>query len=312
MGDKETLIDRDKKVLGLKNCEISEVYVGDLKLDQEFENYNAEILENTEVTVMQGIDKEGKKNILYYYMDDFDTVRQMRIFNQYGDIESMSRQAIFSDGRCEHIDDAVIVYQYDKHGNKKIGLYQDDIEGMRYFEYGKEGNIVLTIGKEYIGQKIEENGNTYMVYDGYFKPLYNGFECKPTQSMTSLNPEDMQRVVCENVPSEIGKALMNGMDTKRKEEVLNTLRAVEPIFESCKIANPLDETNIKKMQKFVGWFTSFAKRLELNPKLAVQDEAVMSAMRTAVGKTVGNTRNVEMELKTPIKEEIKEKEIGNN
>lgn len=214
----DILIARDKKVLGLKNCEISEVYAEELKLEEEFAAYNVDIPQDSEITVIQGKDKNGKNNICIYYADYKNNwaTRQQRIFNENGDIESMHRQTIFSDGRCEHIDDAIMVYDYDRHGNKKAGLYRDDLTGMKYFEYDKAGNIKLEVAEEYI------------------------------------------------------------------------------------------------MQKCVQWFSGFAKRLEMDPKLAVQDEAVMSTMRGAVGKTVGTTRNAEMDLKTPVEKEIKEKERGNN
>lgn len=310
----DILIARDKKALGLKKQEISEANVEELELDEEFANYNAEMLEEGEATVIRGKDKDGKDNILYYYVDyenDWVT-RQQRVFNEHGDIESMSRQTIFSDGRCEHIDDAVIVYQYDKHSNKKAALYQDDLTGMKYFEYDKSGNIVLKIEKDYIEQSFQENENTYTICDGYIKPFYNGFQSRNTTSISELKPKDMKRYAFGGISLETRNALMDSMDMKRKEEVLSTLSAVEPIFESCKTANILDEANIQKMQKLVQWFTSFEKRLEITPNSATQDVAVMSAMRSAVGKTVGNTRNAEKELKIPVKEEIKEKELGDN
>lgn len=319
----EILIGRDKKVLGLKNCEISEVYAEDLELDEEFAGYNIEIFEAAEeqgeITIIKGTDKDGKENVLYYYdveiANDYLVNRQQRIFNKNGDIESMSRQTMFSDGRCEHLDDAVIVYQYDKHGNKKAGLSQDNLDGMKYFEYDKSGNVVLKIEKEYIEQDIQEDGKTYTICDGYFEPsayFFGGFKLKSPTSMFELTPEDMQRYVSGDISPERREALMDGMSAERKEEALGVLRAVEPIFESCKTANILDKANIQKMQKCVQWFSGFAKRLEMDPKLAVQDEAVMSTMRGAVGRNVGKTRNAEMDLKTPVKEEIKEKEHGDN
>lgn len=312
----EILIARDKKVLGLKNCETLEIRAKDLKLDEGFENYNAEILEAAEdqgeIIIMKGTDKDGKKNILYYYdveLNNYWVNRQMRIFNQYGDIESMSRQAMFSDGRCEHIDDAVIVYQYDKHGNKKAALYQDDLEGMQYLEYDKAGNLTLRITKDYIMQKVQEGENTYWINEGNIIPYYNGFDFKEHVSMDTLTPENMKKSITGRGSLEFKKMLL---DMERKEEVLNILRTVEPVFENCQVGNVMDAENIRKMQKMVTWFPGFAKRLKINPALATQDNAVMGAMRTAIGKTIGDTRKAECDLKTPTKQEIKEKEIGNN
>ena len=93
----------DKAFEGLKQCKTYTVKKKDLegKLDEEFGNYNADILYVNEdienVTVMEGIDEQGNKEILYYYpYEDYEDytgeqtmVRQMRRFNENGDIVIM-------------------------------------------------------------------------------------------------------------------------------------------------------------------------------------------------------------------------------
>ena len=318
----EILIARDKKILGIKKCEVSKVKAEDLQLDEEFRNYNADIFpdigDEKDITIVQGKDKDGKKRILYYYThDNYNWAnRQMRTFNQHGDIESMHRQCIFEDGKY-YTDNALIVYKYDRQGNKKAGLYQDDLMGIEYFEYDKKGNILLSIAEDHIKQRIQENGNSYMICDGYIDPKIDGFTYKrlPTK-ISELNIEDMQRAVIGNIFQEKRTSISNNMDKKRKEEVLSILISIEPIFQNLFVADVYkneDETR-KSMQKVVEWFSGFAKRLKIDPKLALQDDAVMSTMKRAVGKTIGRIDYIQTELTTLAEEEKKHEgeEYGNN
>lgn len=305
---KDILIARDKKVLELKNCEISEVYAKELKLDEEFQKFNDDLPEDNKITMIQAKDRNGKNNVLCYYTSEFgNVISQQRVFNEKGDIENIKRQSLYIDGKCELINDVIMVYDYDKHANKKSALYCSNRRVQKYFEFDETGKLKGEVTSEYIMQRVQEGGNSYEIFDGCIEPDGNDFDYKYYEFIEELTPEDMERVIVGNVSLKARKALMHSMDAKRKEEVLSALRAVEPIFENCKTTDILDEENISKMQKCVQWLSGFAKRLEIDPKLAVQDVAVMSAMRSAVGKTVGNTRNAEMELKTPVKEEIKEK-----
>lgn len=302
----EILIARDKKVLGLKNYNISKVKSGELDLDEELTNYNVIIGDNEEeITVVHGKSRDGKDTVLYYYNElDGIEARQQRIFNEHGDIESMHRYAMFNDGRLSYIDNAVLSYQYDSKGNKKSSLFQDDLIGMTYYEYDNNGNVSIYIREDSIGQKMQEDGYEYTICDGYIKPTNNGYTyigMKPTETLT---PNDMKRTVFGNISQEKKQSILTGMDEKRKEEVLGILSAVEPIFQSLNTDVQKNEIDVKKkMDKVVTWFTGFAKRLKIDPKLATQDSSVMSAMKSAVHKTIGKTADAQMDLNTPAKDE---------
>jgi len=300
----EILIARDKKVLGLKQYDISTVKVEDLDFDEEMRMYNSEVQEQDEITVVRGKDKNGKDNVLYYY-SSFGVTRQQRVFNAHGDVESMYRHAMFEDGRLEYIDNALASYKYDNQGRKKAALYQDDIAGMTYYEYDKDGDVSIAIQEEAIRQKIEEDGFTYTIIDGYIKPSDNGYIYQGMPGTSNLTRHDMKRAVCGNLPLDKEMSVLSGMDQKRKEEVLSILTAVEPIFQSLYTGNlQVNEQDARKrMDKVVTWFSGFAKRLKIDPKLATQDSSVMSAMKSAVHKTIGKTADAQMDLNTPAKDE---------
>ncbi len=300
----EILIARDKKVLGLKKYDISRVKSGELVLDDELRQYNSEIEDEEEITVVRGKSKDGKDNVLYYYSSNDMATRQQRTFNEHGDIESMHRYAMFMDGRLSYIDNAVISYKYDGKGNKKAALYQDDIAGMTYYEYDKDGDVSIYVQDEAIGQKVKEDGYTYTIHDGYFTPTNNGYIYKGMPATETLTAEDMKRTVWGNIPQDKKQSILNGMDEKRKEEVLSILTAVEPIFQSLSTDVQKNEQDVRKrMDKVVTWFTGFAKRLKIDPKLATQDSSVISAMKSAVHKTIGKTADAQMDLSTPAKDE---------
>lgn len=69
----DKFIKQDTEKLGLENCKISTMKKEDLEkqLDEEFRNYNADILyeneDTADITIMEGISKDGKKVSLYYY-----------------------------------------------------------------------------------------------------------------------------------------------------------------------------------------------------------------------------------------------------
>ena len=107
----EILIARDKKVLGLRQYDISKIKVEDLNLEEELIEYNSEIEEQQEITVVRGKGKDGKDTTLYYYSDEDYATRQQRIFNEHGDTESMYRHTMFADGRLRYIDNALVSYQ---------------------------------------------------------------------------------------------------------------------------------------------------------------------------------------------------------
>lgn len=311
----QILIARDKKVLGLKEYDISRVKSRELVLDEELRQYNSEIEDEEEITVVRGKSQDGKDNVLYYFTSDDIAIRQQRTFNEHGDIESMHRYAMFQDGRLLYIDNAVVSYKYDGKGNKKVALCQDGLTGMTYYEYDKNGDVSIYIQDEAIGQKIKEDGYTYTIHDGYFIPHDNGYTYIGMPDTETLTPDDMKRTVWGNIPQDKKQAVLSGMDSKRKEEVLSILTAVEPIFKSLSTDIQKNEKDVKKrMDKVVTWFTGFSKRLRIDPKLAVQDDAVMSTMKSAVHKTIGKTVDAQMDLSTPTKDEkeYEEEYYGNN
>lgn len=302
---REILIARDKKVLGLKDYQSSVVAVEDLNLDDELSVFNGEIEDRkTKVNVVTGKDKNGKNVTLYYYQIGDGVNRQQRTFNTHGDIESMHRHVFFSNGQLEYLDNALVSYQYDNQGRKKAALYQDDIVGMIYYEYDKDGDISLTIQPESVSQRIKEDGISYTISDGFIEPLDNGYTYKSMPETSTLTPDDMQRAVSGNIPQDKKISILSGIDQKRKEDVLSILTAVEPIFQSLSTDVQRNEQDARKrMDKVVTWFTGFAKRLKIDPKLATQDSSVMSAMKSAVHKTIGKTTDAQMDLNTPAKDE---------
>lgn len=299
----EILMARDKKVLGLKKCDVSKVKSGELVLDEELRQYNAELEDEEEITVVRGKSQDGKDNVLYYY-SSFGVTRQQRVFNTHGDIESMYRHSMFDDGRLAYIDNAVVSYQYDNQGRKKAALSQEDISGVAYYEYDKDGDISLCVQAEAISQKVKEGEYTYTIHDGYFIPRNNGYTYIGMPATETLTAEDMKRTVWGNIPQDKKQDILDGMDKKRKEEVLGVLTAVEPIFQSLFTDVQRNEQEARKrMDKVVTWFTGFAKRLKIDPKLATQDSSVMSAMKNAVHKTIGKTADAQRDLNTPTKDE---------
>lgn len=298
------LIARDKKVLGLKQYDISTVKVEDLDFDDEMSMYNSVIKEEDEITVVRGKDENGKDNVLYY-CSYCGANRQQRVFNAHGDVESMYRHSLFDDGRLVYIDNALVSYQYDNQGRKKAALYQDDIAGMTYYEYDEAGNISIAIQEEAIRQEFNEGKITYTIVDGYFTPTNNGYIYKGMPATETLTADDMKRTVYGNIPQDKKQSILNGMDQKRKEEVLGVLTAVEPIFQSLYTGDlqKNEQDARKRMDKVVTWFTGFAKRLKIDPKLATQDSSVISVMKSAVHKTIGKTADAQMDLSTPTKDE---------
>lgn len=124
------LISRDRKNLGLDVQKyITGVNGGSLKLPQEIAIYNTEIEDEEEdLTIIYGIDKQGRKNVLYYYPSQIGGgfTRQQRILNSKGDVTNMSKTCAFDDGRVMDIDDDVTVsYMYNEEGQKIYSLSED-------------------------------------------------------------------------------------------------------------------------------------------------------------------------------------------
>lgn len=272
----ENLIDKfikqDKEKLGLKKCKISIVKKEDLEkqLDGEFSNYNADILyvneDTTDITIMEGTDKKGKKVSLYYYpytnykdKSLENIARQIRSFNKNGDIESMTRGFLDGNGEYTELDAGSIVYQYDRDGNKKVGLYEDDITGVEYFEYDRNGNIKLSVSDDRIMQHVKDGEKEYNIVDGYFKPSDNGITYLSHGSMYDIEADEIKRVVFGNISNDEKKRIISKLMPERQEEVIDILRIMEPIFEYATSYNSLDG---EKREKVISWFKGFSKRLE--------------------------------------------------
>lgn len=144
---KTIMFARDRKVLDIEIEKVTTVDLTSEGLDKELENFNNSMLNNNDSAVkVEGRNSEGKKVILYYYpgsiiKDRYDINRQMRVYNENGDVEAAQEQVIFSDGMISVGASALAAYRYDEEGNKKFAIYDDDIYGGRYFEYDEEGNI---------------------------------------------------------------------------------------------------------------------------------------------------------------------------
>lgn len=317
------LIARDKKDMekeGGKTLSTEVLEGKEIDLEDEFRNYNIEIEENEYVIVVRAKTKDGKDRVLYYYNDSNNdwTTRQERIYNSNGDIESMHRYLMTD--RLENvekglvgeqdrlsltnIDTAILSYKYDEKGNKKVALYQDDLTGMEYYEYDKNGNIKLGISKEAITQHMVIDGKNCWVASGYFEPTKNGYIWKTMPPIETLTPDDMERCISANLDENMKEKLMDEFDQENKEEVLRILKTVKPIFERLETDVQKNEKEIKRsMDKIVQWFKGFAPRLNKYSKIA-QDNAVMSVMKKAVGKSIGNTQEAEIDLSTWLENEL--------
>ena len=144
---KTIMFARDRKVLDIEIEKVTTVDLASEGLDIELENFNNSMLNNNDSAVkVEGRNSEGKKVVLYYYpgtiiKHKYDMNRQMRIYNENGDVEAVQEQMVFSEGIIGIAVYALAAYRYDEEGNKKFAIYDDDIYGGRYFEYDEEGNI---------------------------------------------------------------------------------------------------------------------------------------------------------------------------
>lgn len=186
--------------------------------------------------------------------------RQIRCFNENGDIESMTRGFLDSNGEYEECDSGLIVYQYDKAGNKKIALYQDDLIGLEYFEYDKDGSIKLSISDDHIMQHVKDGEKEYNIVDGYFKPSDNGFIYLSYGSMYDIEADEIKRTVFGNVSNEEKRRIISNLTPERQEKVIDILRIMEPIFEYASTYNSLDG---EKREKIISWFKGFSKKFNI-------------------------------------------------
>ncbi len=282
----------DKAFEGLKQCKTYTVKKKDLegKLDEEFGNYNADILYVNEdiedVTVMEGIDEQGNKEILYYYpyedyTDEQTMVRQIRTFNENGDIVSMKRgQMKFNnEGLSEYdgIDSGSIVYKYDENGKKTVGLYVDDLIGAKYFEYDENGKIKLSISEESVEQHIKDGEKNYTICDGYFEPTDNGYRGLPAKSMQEVEENEIKRYVLGNISTEEKEQIIKELTPERQKRVLDILREMEPLLEYCNTYNSLDTEDREIIIDDLG---GVFEKLEDTDKI---DEATKKAIKQYTG-----------------------------
>lgn len=270
----DKFIEQDKETLELQKCKISIVRKEELeeKLDKEFANYNMDMIYSSKdkthiITIMEGIDKNGKRVSLYYYpytnykdKSLENIVRQIRSFNKNGDIENMTRGSLDGNGEYTEIDSGSIVYQYDRDGNKKVGLYEDDITGVEYFEYDKDGNIKLSISDDHIMQHVKDGEKEYDICDGYFEPSDNGFTYLSHESMYDIETDEIKRMVFGNISKEEKSIIVDELNPERQEKVVDILRTMEPIFE---YASSFDNLDTEKREKVISWFKGFSKDLKL-------------------------------------------------
>ena len=152
---KTIMFARDRKVLDIKIDKVTPVELASEKLEPEFEFFNNSMLDQNDSAVkVEGRNSEGKRVVLYYYpgnliKHEYDINRQMRIYNEQGDIEALQEQIIFAGGLVGSPISAVAAYRYDENGNKKFGLYEDEYYGGRYFEYDEDRKMryLLTEGE---------------------------------------------------------------------------------------------------------------------------------------------------------------------
>lgn len=318
---KKVMMKRDEVVYSLKAIETRDGLLyqdveEELEIQSEEETYNFDIRDSeSTITVVNAKGKGGQPMTFYYYEPDIYSNyvnRQMRTQSQDGKISRVERASCFSFHHREghhagigYNDGSLLVTMKDKQGNKQAALYQDDILGCKYFEYDKEGNETLCVDEEAVRHGVVVDGEAYTVYDGFFEPAGNGYVIKKYnegETIQNIKPQDIKRSASIFLGSE-KKKIEDSLDEKTQEEVLGILQALDPIFKAMYNFHDIEYAHTSKMEKLVTWLGNFSKRLKISPKLATQDGAVMSAMKSAVSKTIGKTADVEIDLNTPMKDE---------
>lgn len=265
----EELIEQDKTKL--RNPKVYTALKRDLEkeLDAECRSYNADICYseyvNDRVTIMEGTDNKGRKQVVYYYPDsfsDWDFINsQRREYNENQDVVLVERKMLGNNGVYEELDGSSIIYQYDKKGKKKIALGDDDIVGAEYFEYDENGKIKLVINEESITQYLRDGEKEYYICDGYFRPTNNGYTMLPSKSKYDIEIEDIKRIVGGDLLQEEKEQILAELTPKRQQEVLRVLRTMEPMF---KYWEDVDSKNTEKREKIISWFKGFSKDLKLD------------------------------------------------
>lgn len=292
------LIEQDKLELKIKDAKVYTKTKEELEedLDPECSTYNADMCYSGEPTdkviVMEGIDNNGKRQVVYYYSypngDEINS--QRRSHNEKQDIELVERKFLKDTGERIPLDGESIVYQYDKNGRKKIALGDNDIVGAEYFEYDENGEIKLTINEESIHQYLSDGEKKYYIVDGYFKPTNNGYTLLPSKSKYDIEKEEIHRIVCGDLSQEEKEKILSELTPKRQEEVLRILRSMEPIFEYYQ---EFDSTNTEKREKIISWFNGFSKDLKIDGRT---NKHTPQEISSGINVREGQIREVEEEV----------------
>ncbi len=292
------LIEQDKLELKMKDAKVytktKEELEGDL--DPECSTYNADMCyigEPTDkVTVMEGIDNKGKRQVVYYYSypNWGEIISQRRSHNEKQDIELVERKFLKDTGKRIPLDKESIVYQYDKNGRKKIALGDNGIVGAEYFEYDKNGEIKLIINEESIHQYLSDGEKRYYIVDGYFKPTENGYTLLPSKSKYDIEKEEIHRIVGGDLSQKEKEKILSELTPKRQEEVLRILRSMEPIFEYYQ---EFDSTNTEKREKIISWFKGFSKDLKIDGRT---NKHTPQEISSGINVREGQIREVEEEV----------------
>lgn len=319
------MIKRDEIVYKLKRIQREdglnyEDVETELESHPEETTFNYEMYDSTDITVVHARGKGGQPMTFYYYGADFSNnfvVRQMRTQSENEMISRVEKANCYvSNSHYAHpegkyhagmgyLDGSLLVTMKDKHGNKQAALYQDDIIGCKYFEYDKDGNRTLSVSEKSVEHDVIIDGQTYSVYDGFFEPSGNGYVLRrfnDGETIQDINPTDIKRSVHVANPY-LKTKIENSLDGRTQEEILGILQALDPIFQVMYNYHDIEDMRTTKMEKLVTWLGNFSKRLKIEPKLANQDRAVMSAMRSAVSKTIGRTADAQADITTPSKDE---------
>lgn len=229
-------IKRDIEELGLdENCKISIMTADEIEetLGEEFPDYNADITFNgsdadTIILISGYSSKENNEVRLYYYEYRESLIRQLRKYNQKGDLEEIKRSMNNEEKSYSEVDDGRIRYIYNEEGVKKYAKIENPFVGDIYLIYDEEGKVEFKISDESIEQIIEDGDKEYRIIDGYFKPTNNGYICLPLKSLSELKPEDIQRIVLGDISEEDKKVIIADLAEERKNEVI---RAMNLVFE---------------------------------------------------------------------------------
>ena len=229
-------IKRDIEELGLdESSKISIMTADEIEetLGEEFPDYNADITFNASdadtIIVISGYSsKENNEVRLYYYEYRESLIRQLRKYNQKGDLEEIKRSMNNEEKSYSELEDGRIHYIYNEDGLKKYAKIEDPFIGYIYLIYDEAGKVEFKILDQSVEQTIKKGDKEYRIIDGYFKPTNNGYICLPPKSLNELKPEDIQRTVFGDISEEDKKVIIADLTEERKAEVI---RAMNLVFE---------------------------------------------------------------------------------